>query len=150
MAEVPRSGSSAVAIIETTDQYILEGRPDIPGKLSNSGMLGLFGGHIEADQTPEETIRTELEQELGLIITGTIKILYAGTFQSQDKNGNNVLRDISVFGVTIDDPKVLSMKIPGKIVLVEKTADSIELNRASMTKFTYYALCRAMRDKSPD
>ena len=46
MAEIPRAGASAVAIIEAPDSFLTEGRPEIPGQLAHSGKAGLFGGHI--------------------------------------------------------------------------------------------------------
>ncbi|HSX43121.1 MAG TPA: NUDIX domain-containing protein [Candidatus Saccharimonadales bacterium] len=55
---------SAVAIVEVGDSLILEGRPNLPGKLRCAGKVGLFGGGLEEGETPEDGIRRELSEEL--------------------------------------------------------------------------------------
>ena len=148
MTEIPRAGASAVAIIETPDAFILEGRPDIPGKLANSGRVGLFGGHIEPDQTPYDAIRTELDQELDFRFEGPLQLLEAGDVESQNKHGEQVVRHVSLFHVAVASAAELNMQVQGSIVEVTKTVEGVEAYKQRMTPYTFSVLRRAVTTTS--
>jgi 8-oxo-dGTP diphosphatase len=147
MTEIPRAGSSAVAIIETPDSFLVEGRPEIPGKLAHSGKAGLFGGHIEPDQTPYDAIRAELDQELDLRIMGPLQLIEDGDFPSQNRRGEEVIRNVSLFHVAIGDATELNMKVPGNIVRIPKTIEGIEAYKDQLTPFTLRALSKVVSDR---
>lgn len=144
MTEIPRAGASAVAIIETPDAFILEGRPHIPGKLANSGRVGLFGGHIEPDQTPYDAIRTELDQELDFRFEGPLLLLEAGDVESQNKHGEQAVRHVSLFHVAVASAAELNMQVQGSIVEVTKTVEGVEAYKQRMTPYTFSVLRRAV------
>ncbi len=150
MAEIPRAGASAVAIIETPDGFLTEGRPEIPGQLAHSGKAGLFGGHIEPDQTPYDAIRAELDQELGLRITGPLELIESGDFPSQNRRGEVVVRNVSLFRVGISATTELNMKVPGSIIQIPKTVEGVQAHKDMVTPFTFRALYRAVTGKLPD
>ena len=56
---------AASIVIGTCGRLLFQQRDDIPGLLY-AGLVGLFGGHKEDDETPIETVRRELEEETGL------------------------------------------------------------------------------------
>ena len=59
-------GDAAVALIVLEDgRYLMQHRDQKPG-IFYPGHWGLFGGAIDADETPEIALRRELEEELGL------------------------------------------------------------------------------------
>jgi 8-oxo-dGTP pyrophosphatase MutT (NUDIX family) len=59
-------GNAAVALIVLEDgRYLMQHRDQKPG-IFYPGHWGLFGGAIDADETPEIALRRELEEELGL------------------------------------------------------------------------------------
>jgi len=60
------SGSIAVAIavLEHDHSWLLQLRDDDPAIVS-PGCWGLFGGHLESSETPEEAIHRELLEEIG-------------------------------------------------------------------------------------
>lgn len=59
---------AAAILVGTCGRLLLQQRDDIPGLLY-AGMIGLFGGHREGEETGVETALRELEEELGLAFT---------------------------------------------------------------------------------
>lgn len=144
-AEMQWASPSAVAIMETADAFIAEGRPDMPGKLAHSGRIQLFGGHIDGNETPVQAIRREFQEELGLDLPNDPPLIWHGITESQNRRGEPSLRNVSLFAIrllTVDD---LTMKIPGNIVAIEKTEADLEQHRDKLTRFAYDALCKVLR-----
>jgi 8-oxo-dGTP diphosphatase len=56
---------AAAIVVGTCGRLLFQQRDDSPGLLY-AGLVGLFGGHKEGDETPIETVRRELEEETGL------------------------------------------------------------------------------------
>ena len=54
----------AVAILHQDGNFLLQLRDDIPG-IVYPGHWGLFGGHLEPDESPDMAIRRELLEEIG-------------------------------------------------------------------------------------
>lgn len=54
----------AIAILHSSDQFLLQLRDNIPGILY-PGHWGLFGGHLEPGETPGVAIKRELLEEIG-------------------------------------------------------------------------------------
>lgn len=131
-------------IFETSDSFITEGRPNIPGQLAHSGQIGLFGGHVEPNQTPYDTIRAELDQELGSHVMGPLQLIEAGYADSQNRHGEQVRRHVSLFHVSLDSVADLSMNVPGEIVHIPKTPGGVELYHDRLTPFAYQALLKAV------
>lgn len=133
---------SAVAIIETPYSYIVEGRPNQPGKLAHAGKLQLFGGH--SNEAPSETIRRELYEELDLELTAAPEILWAGEVESQNRTGDPVLRYVSLFRVCINSTTELNMKIPGQIVEIPRNEIALQDYSDQLTPFALSALQNAL------
>ena len=53
----------AVAMIERQGQWLLQLRDDIEG-IVHPGTWGLFGGHLDPGETPEQALRRELLEEI--------------------------------------------------------------------------------------
>jgi 8-oxo-dGTP pyrophosphatase MutT (NUDIX family) len=53
----------AIAILYQEGHFLLQLRDNIPGILY-PGCWGLFGGHLEPGETPEQTLRRELIEEI--------------------------------------------------------------------------------------
>lgn len=53
----------AIAILHQQDQFLLQLRDNIPN-IAYPGHWGLFGGHIEAGETPEISVVRELQEEI--------------------------------------------------------------------------------------
>ena len=53
----------AIAILYQQNQFLLQLRDDIPN-IAYPGHWGLFGGHIERDESPEIAIVRELQEEI--------------------------------------------------------------------------------------
>ncbi len=54
----------AIAILYQAGRYLLQLRDPLP-TIVYPGQWGLFGGHIEASETPEDAIWRELNEEIG-------------------------------------------------------------------------------------
>ena len=150
MTEIPRASASAVAIIETPNSFIAEGRPDIPGQLANSGKVGLLGGHIEPDQTPYDAIRSELDQELGFRLIGPLKLVEDSDVESQNRHGETALRHVSLFHVAVSSVAELSMQLPETtIVEIPKTILGVNSHKHRVTPYTFRVLHRAVTGELP-
>ncbi len=56
----------AVAMIERQGQWLLQLRDDIEG-IVHPGTWGLFGGHLDPGETPEQALRREVEEEINWV-----------------------------------------------------------------------------------
>lgn len=61
----PETVEVAVAMLHRQGQWLVQLRDDIEGIVA-PGCWGLFGGHLEPTESPEEGLRRELNEELGL------------------------------------------------------------------------------------
>jgi 8-oxo-dGTP diphosphatase len=58
----------AIAILYREGKFLLQLRDNIPGIIF-PGFWGLFGGHLETGETPDQAIKRELEEEINYTIT---------------------------------------------------------------------------------
>jgi 8-oxo-dGTP diphosphatase len=54
----------AIVILHQEQKYLMQLRDNIPN-LAAAGCWGLFGGHLEADETPEIALVREVKEEIG-------------------------------------------------------------------------------------
>lgn len=62
----------AIAILYRDDCFLMQLREDKPS-IVYPGCWGMFGGHIEEGETPEEALERELLEEIGYVCPGMIK-----------------------------------------------------------------------------
>lgn len=65
--EVPTK-QIAHAVLLVNGAYVLQLRDDIPG-IAARGMFALFGGSLEDGESPEDGLRREIAEELGIRVT---------------------------------------------------------------------------------
>lgn len=146
MTELPWASPSAVAVVETSTHFMVERRPDLPGRLAYPGRIGLFGGHIDNGESAEEAILRELREELGLRRTpNDLSHLWRGVIESQVRDGTPAWRHVDVFRTQLGDDVKLDMKIGGEIVRIAKAPAAVECHIPRMTRFTRNVLERVMR-----
>lgn len=56
----------AIAILYSSNQFLMQLRDNIPN-IVYPGHWGLFGGHLEADETPDVAVKRELLEEIGYV-----------------------------------------------------------------------------------
>ncbi|MCS5706153.1 NUDIX hydrolase [Synechococcus sp. FGCU-3] len=54
----------ALAMLERDGRWLMQLRDSIPGIVA-PGCWGLFGGHLDSGETPEQAVRRELIEEIG-------------------------------------------------------------------------------------
>jgi 8-oxo-dGTP diphosphatase len=54
----------ALAMLQRQGRWLMQLRDDSPGIVA-PGCWGLFGGHLDAGESPEEAVRRELLEEIG-------------------------------------------------------------------------------------
>lgn len=137
---------SAVAVIETANSYVLQRRPDLPGKLAYPGMLQFFGGHVEKhEEGGDETVvvARELAEE------ATVKLPveafsehWKGEFEGTGKRGEPVLRHVAAYhlALTAFGRESLQLREAGEIVDIPKTREALETHAHELTPFAYKLL----------
>ncbi|WP_413164014.1 NUDIX hydrolase [Capilliphycus salinus ALCB114379] len=58
----------SLAILYSEGRFLMQLRDDIPG-IVYPGVWGLFGGHIEPEETPEIAVKREIIEEIGYEIS---------------------------------------------------------------------------------
>ena len=53
----------ALAMLERDGRWLVQLRDDIPGIVS-PGCWGLFGGHLDPGESPDQALRRELQEEI--------------------------------------------------------------------------------------
>ncbi|HTL88705.1 MAG TPA: NUDIX hydrolase [Leptolyngbya sp.] len=62
----------AIAILYQRDQFLLQLRDNVPN-IAYPGHWGLFGGHIELNESPELAVVRELQEEICYSVTDPVK-----------------------------------------------------------------------------
>lgn len=81
--EIPTQ-ECVVFALHRDGKFLLERRP--PNDNEFSGLLIVPGGKCEGDETPRETLKREVDEELGL--TGVFQAQYLGSYGNKSSNGN--------------------------------------------------------------
>ncbi len=63
-----------MVILHRGGRVLMQLRGSEPG-IYAGGMWGIFGGHMEAGETPEATAVREIEEELGLVLTAPLRLV---------------------------------------------------------------------------
>ena len=88
----------AIAILPYDGKFLMQLRDNIPTILY-PGLWGLFGGHIEAGETPEIAVVREVIEEIGFEITTPAKF---GCYAD-----NRVMRHVFYAPLTVDIDKLV-------------------------------------------
>ena len=88
----------AIAILPADGKFLMQLRDNIPTILY-PGLWGLFGGHIEAGETPEIAVKREIMEEIGYQIMEPQKF---GCYSD-----NRVIRHVFYAPLTVDIGKLV-------------------------------------------
>jgi 8-oxo-dGTP diphosphatase len=67
----------AGVILHRDGRVLLQHRDDIP-TIIWPGAWAIFGGHVEAGESPEQAARREMQEELGLHLEGPLELVFHG------------------------------------------------------------------------
>lgn len=102
----------AVAMIERQGEWLLQLRDDIEG-IVHPGTWGLFGGHLDPGETPEQALRREVEEEINWV-AGEVNLW----FSHQEPH-----RVLHVFHVQLTAPlEILELREGQDMVLADLAA----------------------------
>src|SRR4051812_3635422 len=92
-ARTPLRALNAVAalIVSEDGRYLVQHRDDKP-EIWFPGHWGLFGGAVEPDESPEEALRRELSEELGIELGG-FSLFTSFEFNLRPLGDSKVYRD---------------------------------------------------------
>lgn len=88
----------ALAILERNGRFLMQLRDDLPTIL-HPGIWGLFGGQLEAGETPEEALKRELSEEIHY----SIEIFHP--FRRYD--GENLIRHIFHVPLSVETDELI-------------------------------------------
>lgn len=58
---------AALAILYRDEKFLLQLRDDLPG-IAYPGVWALFGGHVDAEESPESAFKREIQEEIGYTV----------------------------------------------------------------------------------
>jgi 8-oxo-dGTP diphosphatase len=112
MSETSREVAAAI-LVGTCGRILLQQRDDVPGILY-PGMIGLFGGHREGDETPLACAQREIEEEIGYRVLAerleplvAMRMEYPGNRTVQ--GSFYVLRGVPVEGLVVTEGSLLAV-----------------------------------------
>jgi 8-oxo-dGTP pyrophosphatase MutT (NUDIX family) len=118
-ASSPKARRAAAAIVfDTSGRLILQQRDDIPNIL-NPGKIGLFGGHLEGDETFLECVVREIHEELGYYVPP----------ERFERIGGRIGPDIDVPGAIFHGEVFLTREVPvDKLKVTEGTLKIVTID----------------------
>lgn len=134
---------SAVAVVETPEYFVLQRRPDLPGKLAYPGKLQLLGGHANDGETLSEAVVRELGEETSLDPAAVVpEPIWEGLHTGEDKDGKPITRHVGLFRVVVGG--LFELREQGELVTVSKDLPEVQGIQGDLTPFAYEALCKIM------
>ena len=112
MTETSREVAAAI-LVGTCGRILLQQRDDVPGILY-PGMIGLFGGHREGDETPLACAQREIEEEIGYRVPAEqLEPLFAMRMDYPENRtvigSYFVLRGVPVEGLVVTEGSLLAV-----------------------------------------
>ena len=116
--------TTGAIIIDTSGRFLFQLRDNVVG-ITNPGMIGLFGGHREGDETFLECIVREVHEEIGYFVPADC-FEHLGSLDGADIDSEGgtirghlfVARDIPVDALTITEGSLLVVE-PAAICEIE-------------------------------
>lgn len=96
----PDTAVAGIVMLDRHNNLLLQRRDEKPD-ISNPGMIGMFGGHKEGDETDVECALREVEEETGLALTPDVLDLIVST---RVEYGNGICREGTFYMACDIDP----------------------------------------------
>lgn len=144
---------SAVALIETPDEFVLHHRPNLPGKLAYPDRIHFFGGHANQGEDLGKAVVRELGEEFEEFPEPlAVEKIWEGPFTGENKRGEPVDRQVGLFRVALRAEVALTPteKEGGNTVWIPKTMEAVDALGDDLTPFAQKALTMVLTGKSID
>ena len=141
---------SAVALIETPTDFLLQERPNLPGKLAYPGKKQFLGGHVEKGEDPRRAVARELGEETTLSLPPeAFSEYWSDEYIGEGKQGEPVLRHVSVYylGLTALGQKNIRLREKGALISVPKRIELVRAHQDSFTPFALEMLSKFLQEK---
>ena len=137
---------SAVGIVESPEDYVVQRRPNLPGRLAYPGMLQLLGGHVESGEDPAAALVRELGEETDLDPNQLDpRHLWTGMVRGRDKRDNPIERQVNLFQVDIPSVRDVRLREEGELVIIRREIEAIQAFDGQYTDFALWALTKHIR-----
>jgi 8-oxo-dGTP pyrophosphatase MutT (NUDIX family) len=136
MHSMPRSHEIACAIVlDESKRFLLQQRDDVPG-IVYPGMVGLFGGHREGDESFLQCVARELHEELSYAIE-PYRFEHLWSYTGPNWGYDSFLR--AEYFVVHDVPVEQVVVTEGSLLIVDEDAVA---NLPTLTPGARFALAR--------
>ncbi len=147
-----RVDKTAVVVIETPDSFVLQKRPDLPGKLAYPGKLQFLGGGVEAGEDGlSAAVREVLHEETTLELPDeTISYYDEREFEGRDKHDRLVSRHVTIgyLGLTALGDERLKLSEQGELVRIGKNSEALAAYEDELTPFAKQVLTEFIKNKA--
>lgn len=95
---------------------------------------------MDPDEAPEDTITRELSEELDLRLHINPALFWNGFVDSEFRDGTPAVRNVSLFHIPLDSDSQPILKVPGRLVYIPKTLETLYEFEGRLTDFAFRAL----------
>jgi 8-oxo-dGTP pyrophosphatase MutT (NUDIX family) len=137
---------TVLGMIEKPDTFVMQLRPNLPGRLAYPGKIHFFGGHLNPLEAPYTGLIRELREETDLDLPSAPAgpELWSGRFMGEDKRGLKVLRHITLFGLAehleADERVLVNKSEGGATIEIAKDLQAVKDLEDLMAPFAFQAL----------
>ncbi len=119
----------AIAILHRPNQFLLQLRDDPPAAIIFPGLWGLFGGHMEGNETPLEAVQRELQEEIGYTPPG-LALFNAYCSETVVRNVFHAPLEVSLESLVLGEGQAMALLTVADIQQGEAYAEVLQQTRA--------------------
>jgi 8-oxo-dGTP diphosphatase len=98
----------AMVILHREGRVLLQLRDSEP-RVYAAGMWGIFGGHVEEGETPEEAARREIEEELDIVLEGPLDLFVRRVDDGRERFIYKAFLDVPLSALTLREGQGMAL-----------------------------------------